>query len=118
MGREGSGQVGVCRVGGGWRGGACRGGGGGEEEGWRRGGKQSLGLRNRSRLLSSKVNSLAARSPEGRDAENPLHHGASLFPDAWPGMFFPLDLWWSWLRCDLSPPGTGPAPRWQRASCV
>lgn len=68
-----------------------------EEEGWRRGGKQSLGLRNRSWLPSSQVNSLAAHSLEGRDAENPLHHGASLFPDAWPGMFFPLDLWGSWL---------------------
>lgn len=55
---------------------------------------------------------------EGRDAENPLHHGASLFPDAWPGMFFPLDLWWSWPLGVLSALlGQVPARRWQRPSC-
>ena len=89
MGREASA---VCCRGGGWRGGACHGGGGLEE-----GREAELGLEEQVVAPISQVNSLAAHSLEGRNAENPLHHGASLFPDAWPGMFFPLDLWGSWL---------------------
>lgn len=67
MGREGSGQVQVCQV---------RSGSTAEEEAG--GGREAELALEEHAGSHSQVNSLAPRSPEGRDAENPLHHGASL----------------------------------------
>ena len=88
--RQGRGSVGVC---------SC---GGGGLEGGAGVSRQKRNLRNWESLpVILHVSRLAGPQPSrplrGKDAENPLYHRASLFPHAWPGMFFPLDLGESWL---------------------